>query len=74
MKVGSGWQHVAGAVFDHVSGLRIHLCGLARLPCGAVVCGTVWPESQRMYRAIRIQGGNRRGGDYAIGDGTSKGR
>lgn len=62
MKVGPGWEHVAGPVFDHTSGLRIHLGGLARLPSGAVVYGTRWPVSQRMYRAIRVHGGNRRRG------------
>lgn len=61
----NGWKHVAGPVWDHASGLRIHLMGVCRLPCGGIVYGENWPESKRLSRCIRIAGGNRKRGIMA---------
>lgn len=31
---GNGWKHLAGSVWEHSTGVRIHLLGMARLPDG----------------------------------------
>lgn len=59
---GPGWQHVGSSVYDHSSGLRIHVLGMCRLPDGKVIYGETWPESKSLDRCIRICGGNRRRG------------
>lgn len=60
-----GWKHVAGSVYDHESGLRVHGSGLCRLPDGRCVWGMQWPESQTLERFVRICGGSRRRGVMA---------
>lgn len=62
MKPGHGWNKVGPAIYDHDSGVRIHVAGLVRLPSGEFVSGEQWPQCQEMYRYIRIAGGNRRRG------------
>jgi len=59
---GSGWIHVAGSVWDHVSGIRLHLLGMVRLRNGAYVWANAWPESHDVGRLVRINGGNRKRG------------
>ena len=59
---GRGWTHVGNGCWDHVSGIRIHVHGLLRLPSGEFVWGTQWPESQSLHRAICLCGGNRKRG------------
>ncbi len=59
---GLGWKHINGAVWDHTTGIRIYVGGICRLPCGRVVVGNQWPESKRLRRAVREQGGNWRRG------------
>jgi hypothetical protein len=61
-KPGPGWKYVGSAVWDHKSGLRLHIMGLCRLPNGEEVNGFRWPESRELDRWIRIAGGNRRRG------------
>lgn len=34
---GPGWKHATGSVWEHSSGLRIHMLGLAQLPDGQSV-------------------------------------
>lgn len=52
---GSGWKHIEGsAVWEHTTGLRIHLLGMARLPDGQSVPWR-WPDE---YDAKRQQGYN----------------
>ncbi len=51
---GIGWKHLAGSVWEHSTGLRIHLLGLARLPDGRSVS---W-KSNDEYDAKRQQGYN----------------
>jgi hypothetical protein len=53
-KPGPGWKHVAGSVWEHVTGLRIHTLGLARLPDGK---DARWNWSDE-YQACRQQGHN----------------
>jgi hypothetical protein len=52
---GNGWKHIAGsAVWEHTTGLRIHLRGMARLPDGQSV---PWRFDDE-YDAKRQQGYN----------------
>ena len=51
---GNGWKHLAGSVWEHPSGLRIHLLGMARLPGGQIVSWCFDDE----YDAKRQQGYN----------------
>lgn len=65
MKLGSGWKHVGGAVYDHPTGLRVHVMGICRLASGDTVDGMRWPESDRLNRFARINGSNRKRGAMA---------
>lgn len=51
---GAGWKHMAGSVWEHTTGLRIHLLGMARLPDGQSVPWK-WDDE---YDAKRQQGYN----------------
>lgn len=51
---GSGWKHMAGSVWEHSTGLRIHMLGMARLPHGQSVQWCFADE----YDAKRQQGFN----------------
>jgi hypothetical protein len=59
---GPGWRHVAGAVWDHDSGIRLHLLGTARMPSGVWRRASEWPASGLADDCIRICGGNRKRG------------
>jgi hypothetical protein len=62
-KPGPGWKHLGCAVWEHASGVRIHVAGLVGLPStGHFVYADRWPESQDAYRCIRIAGGSRKRG------------
>lgn len=61
-KPGPGWKHVAGAVWDHISGIRLHMMGLVRLPGGQYVSANTVAEQQGVCKALRIAGGNPRRG------------
>jgi len=58
---GDGWEHVMGPVWDHASGMRLHVKGLLRLPNGDLVDGTQWPQSKSVKLATRMTGCRRRG-------------
>lgn len=60
-----GWIHVHDAVYDRIDGLRVHIQGVCRLPDGRWFCGNERPESSRLDRFIRINGGNRKRGVMA---------
>ena len=77
-KPGPGWSYQGGAVWDHASGIRIHVYGLCRFADGRIVNGQWWPESRTLYRMIAINGGNRKRGVMAwalnkTGDGSLPG-
>ena len=59
---GPGWRHIAGPVYDHETGLRIHVAGIARLHDGTLLSGTMWPEVRLLNKCIRVCGGNRKRG------------
>lgn len=62
IRPGAGWRHLAGAVWEHKNGTRVHLLGLIRLPDMTWVSADKWPESKDAHRMIRINGGNRKRG------------
>ena len=62
VRPGRGWTHVAGSVYDHVSGVRLHLLGMVRLPNGDHVSANEWPESSSVWHFVRCNGGNRKRG------------
>jgi len=56
--LGRSWQHLDGAVWEHISGMRIHCYGLARMPDGTIK----WfmHDWRTQYFAMRLVGFNRR--------------
>lgn len=62
IRPGRGWSHVAGSVYDHANGLRLHLLGMLRLPSGEHVSANEWPESRSVGFYVRANGGNRKRG------------
>lgn len=64
-KPGPGWKHMGGVVWEHCSGVRIHVAGLCGMVPGTMIDGKKWPESKSLDRYIRINGGNRRRGVMA---------
>ena len=60
-KPAPGWKHLGGSVWEHVSGIRLHTLGTARLPDGKFIDAGTYPESIRAQRAIRIAGNRKRG-------------
>jgi len=62
-KPGPGWKHLAGPVWEHDNGVRIHLLGLVRLPSGGFVSAAGGlAESLDFSKYMRINGGNRKRG------------
>ena len=62
LRPGAGWKHLAGSVWEHSSGTRIHLIGLVRLPDMSFFSLNKYPECMDGYKMIRINGGNRKRG------------
>jgi len=62
MRPGAGWRHLAGPVWEHTSGARIHLMGVIRLPDKTHLFLNNWRESELGRKLIRINGGNRKRG------------
>ena len=62
MRPGSGWRHIAGPVYEHSNGTRVHVGGFVRLPNGEFLSASTFPESQNAALMIRINGGNKRRG------------
>jgi len=58
---GEGWKHVNGAVWDHNTGMRLHMHGLLRTPDGEHIDGTLWPQSKSVALAEKMTGNRRRG-------------
>lgn len=61
-KPGPGWKWISGPVWEHASGMRLHLHGLVQLPNGEYLSANTLAEWQDVGRAVRIAGGNRRRG------------
>lgn len=64
IRPGHGWRHIAGPVYEHNNGTRVHIMGFVLLPSGDFlnVNDSKWPESFSAARMIQINGGNRRRG------------
>lgn len=62
IRPGPGWVHLGGAVYEHSSGIRMHMLGALRLPNGEFLSASKWPECIDAAQMIRINGGNRRRG------------
>ena len=62
VRPGCGWKHIAGAVYEHANGTRVHLLGMIRLPSGEWLSANKWPESLEANKFVRMNGGNRKRG------------
>lgn len=62
MRPGAGWKRVAGAVYDHESGIRMHTLGMCRLQNGVIVSDGDAEHYYLQHKMIRINGGNRKRG------------
>lgn len=62
VRPGAGWKHMAGPVWEHTSGARIHLGGMIRLPDGTHLSLHNWRGSEAGRMLVRINGGNRKRG------------
>lgn len=60
-KLNGRWNHLGGSVFEHESGMRIHLLGTVRLADGKthLSCDTL-SQSKPFHHALKLQGYNRR--------------
>ena len=61
-KPGLGWRRVSNCVFEHDSGIALHVSGLLRTDEGRIVSANIWPESKLADFATLVSGGNRRRG------------
>lgn len=64
---GPGWRHIGGAVYEHSSGMRVHMLGVVLLPDRTTISANTWPNHRDAERMIKINGGNRRRGLMAWG-------
>lgn len=63
MRPGVGWKHLAGPVWEHTSGARIHMMGIIRLPDNKTHLSlTDWQDGEMGRRLVRINGGNKKRG------------
>jgi len=62
MRPGPGWKHLNGPVWEHESGVRVHIGGLVRLPDMTIVTVNKWPERKEAGYYIKINGGNKKRG------------
>ena len=62
VRPGAGWRHLAGSVYEHTNGTRMHMLGTIRTPSGKYISASEWPESKNADRFILINGGNRKRG------------
>lgn len=67
-KPGPGWTNIhthhgePTSVWDHASGIRLHIIGLVSFADGKSLWVNQWPDSAIADRCIRIAGGNRKRG------------
>jgi len=65
LRPGVGWSHIGGPVYEHDSGVRIHVSGICSFGVPHFINGRAWPESMELDRFVAINGGNRRRGVMA---------
>lgn len=59
---GPGWTHIAGGVYDHQSGARLHMLGTVRLPNGEHISASQYSEASKVWFLIKANGDNRKRG------------
>lgn len=62
IRPGAGWKHLAGSVWEHANGARVHTGGLVKFPNGTFLVSNKWPDCIEADRMVRINGGNIRRG------------
>lgn len=62
IKPGPGWKHLAGPVWEHSSGARVHTGGVIRLPDRTHLSLANFNESKVGRLLVRINGGNKKRG------------
>ena len=63
MRPGAGWKHLAGPIWEHENGARIHVMGVVRMPDKVTFFSlSKYPEMMEGNRLVRINGGNRKRG------------
>lgn len=62
IRPGRGWRHIAGPVYEHTNGTRVHMLGFVKLQNGEFFSENKWPECIAAARMIRINSGNRKRG------------
>lgn len=59
-KHGSGWKKITNCIYDHTTGIRLHLSGMARLPNGKFIFINKSPEFEYFSKAEKITGNRKR--------------
>lgn len=62
---GPGWRHIGSATWEHATGLRCTVSGMARTADNRWFNGMAWPEAAVRDWFIRANGGNRKRGTLA---------
>jgi len=62
MRPGPGWKHLAGPVWEHTTGTRIHTMGLVRLPDKTHIWINHFDAGKLGRWLVRANGGNRKRG------------
>lgn len=62
MKPGSGWRHVNGLVYDHDSGIRLHLGGILKRKNGSLLSFKRLSLARETDFYIKVNGGNAKRG------------
>ena len=59
---GIGWTHLGGAVYEHISGTRIHIGGMVKLLDNTYLSLNNCHENELGNLLVAINGGNRKRG------------
>ena len=71
-KPGPGWRHLAGGVYEHQSGMRLHMLGMLRLSNGEFVNANTDAEYRTVALLTKANGGNRKRGLMAWARGVQR--
>lgn len=63
---GAGWKHLAGAVWEHKNGIRIHTSGLILRDMDGKIHDRKRMQMDLLHQLIKINGGNRKRGLMAF--------
>lgn len=62
LRSGVGWKHVAGSVWEHVGGARVHMGGTVRTPGGQHFSLNNLCAGDLGRLLVRVNGGSRKRG------------